>query len=202
MRGIKALLIIFLCGVLLSFAAKIHTRVSKQAPEQEAPGTSVFAFWNGRQTVISDCTTEDDAKWMQRALNRFIAVQDPNAELLVVDGHFGPASAAATTAFQEMAGISADGHFGATTIRTMKLFLEDDSANSSDRIQIHYGSSSLELTEQCSCTPGQTCSDCSVVALFNAINSLKETFRKSPVVDALRHAAASALERLGEATQI
>jgi putative chitinase len=61
---------------------------------------------------------DDNIKWLQGALNTLGA--DPQLE---VDGHLGPATAAAVMAFQASAGLNSDGIAGPVTVAAIKLRL-------------------------------------------------------------------------------
>ncbi len=87
------------------------------------PGSSDYAYWDGSEVVRNSGTSTSEVKWMQAALNYCIANKGLNASYLDVDGSFGPASQAATKAFQRKYGLSADGSFGPDTIRKMKEVL-------------------------------------------------------------------------------
>lgn len=60
---------------------------------------------------------------MQAALNYCIKEKGLSASYLEVDGSFGPASKAATSAFQQKYDLSVDGSFGPGTITQMKKLL-------------------------------------------------------------------------------
>lgn len=84
-----------------------------------APTSTDYAYNGGKNST----TTLSEVKWMQAALNYCIKYKGLNATPLVVDGDFGAASAAATTAFQNKYGLTADGWFGSGTIAKMKEVL-------------------------------------------------------------------------------
>ena len=88
-----------------------------------APGSSDYAYWNGSKSVLGSQTTTSEVKWMQAALNHCIKKEGLSAFYLEVDGSFGPASKAATSAFQQKYGLSVDGSFGPGTIVQMKKLL-------------------------------------------------------------------------------
>ena len=88
------------------------------------PESNDFARWSGSKVVKGSETSKDEIKWMQAALNWCITNAGLKASKLDVDGSFGPASKAATQAFQRKYGLSVDGSFGPATIAKMKQVLE------------------------------------------------------------------------------
>lgn len=87
------------------------------------PGSSDYAYWSGGRSVMASKTTTQKVQWMQAALNYCIQNKNLNASYLDIDGSFGPASKAATEAFQRKYGLSVDGSFGPATISKMKSVL-------------------------------------------------------------------------------
>lgn len=105
---------------MTAFAANYTTNYSNyDAPENSGD----YAYWNGSKVVRSGSTSKDEVMWMQAALNYCITNKGLSTSKLNVDGSFGPASKAATTAFQKKYGLSVDGSFGPSTISKMKSVL-------------------------------------------------------------------------------
>lgn len=69
--------------------------------------------------------SEEHIRWMQTALNRCIEKEGLEAELLEVDGRFGPASQRTTAAFQSAVGLPDDGTVNTATLEAMINILDD-----------------------------------------------------------------------------
>lgn len=120
---------------LTASAANYTTNYSNyDAPENSGD----YAYWNGSKVVRSGNTSKDEVMWMQAALNYCITNKGLSTSKLDVDGSFGPASKAATTAFQKKYGLSVDGSFGPSTISKMKSVLSTSATPSSKTLSINW----------------------------------------------------------------
>ena len=104
-----------------------------------------YAYWSGTKVVRAPGTTKDEVKWMQAALNYCITHEGLDAQLLEIDGSFGPKSKTVTTKFQKMVGLKADGSFGPDTIKKMKAVLEDQGASFDTGKEVSEQSKMLEF---------------------------------------------------------
>lgn len=112
------LALVALCSIFTvsAFAANYTTDYKSYSQ----PSTSGdYAYWNGKKVVRASGTTVSEVKWMQASLNYCIKNKGLSANLLDVDGSFGPASKSTTLAFQKKYGLSQDGSFGPATIKKM-----------------------------------------------------------------------------------
>lgn len=87
------------------------------------PESNDFARWNGSKMVKGSGTTKAEVQWIQAALNFAIKNLGLKANLLDVDGNFGPESRKAALAFQKAYGLAQDGSFGPACIAKMKSIL-------------------------------------------------------------------------------
>lgn len=111
---------------LTASAASNTSYNNYDAPEDSGD----YAYWNGSRVVKSSCTTKNEIRWIQAAINYCIAREGLKTSYIAVDGSFGPGSKTATIAFQKAAGLTADGSFGPATIKKMKSILNDKKDNS------------------------------------------------------------------------
>lgn len=132
MKNFKKIIAVVLCIISLISAIAIPTSAITQSASygNEAEDSGDYAYWNGSKMVKSSSTTKDEVRWMQNMLNHCIKFECVNATLLTVDGSFGPASKAATIAFQKAAGLTPDGSFGPSTIKKIKAVVNDNRRNS------------------------------------------------------------------------
>lgn len=108
---------------LMALAPEETTDYDTGYDSYSTPDSSDYAYWNGSKSVLGTRTTISEVKWMQAALNYCIKNESLDTDYLDVDGSFGPASKAATKAFQQKYGLSVDGSFGPGTITRMKKLL-------------------------------------------------------------------------------
>lgn len=104
----------------ICFLFKLLTNVPAYEPPEKVSTTLGY-----RCPARGQSLTEEQIMWMQAALNRCIEAEGLEAEPLEVDGSFGPASRAATAAFQQATGLEAEGELNAATIETMINVLDD-----------------------------------------------------------------------------
>ena len=116
-----------ICACAFTVSATNYGKVSNYTSSNySTPSNSGdYAYWNGSKVVKSSSTTTKEIMWMQASLNYCIDNKKFSASKLDVDGSFGPASKATTTAFQKKFGLSVDGSFGPATIQKMKSVLSD-----------------------------------------------------------------------------
>ena len=131
MKNIKKAIALILClvSVLSVFTVSASAATISSTLGDEAENSGDYAYWNNSKVVKSGSTSTNEIKWMQKALNYCIANRGLNATKLTVDGSFGPASKAATIAFQKAAKLDADGKFGPATIKKMKDVLNNGNSN-------------------------------------------------------------------------
>ena len=130
-KNIKKAIALVLClvSVLSVFTVSASAATISSTLGDEAENSGDYAYWNNSKVVKSGSTSTNEIKWMQKALNYCIANRGLNATKLTVDGSFGPASKAATIAFQKAAKLDADGKFGPATIKKMKDVLNNGNSN-------------------------------------------------------------------------
>lgn len=121
MAVISVLTVVFCCP----FTAAAAYTTDNYSQFSTPSSSSDYAYWNGSRMVKSANTTTAEIKWMQAALNKAIRYDGLQADLLDVDGKFGPASKKTTMKFQSAVGLKADGSFGPDTIKKMKTVLND-----------------------------------------------------------------------------
>lgn len=128
----KLLSIVLVVATIFSISALMPTTAlaasqTTNYSNYTTPGSSDYAYWNGKKMVKQKYTTTSNVKWMQASLNYCIKYKGLSASYLDVDGSFGPASKKTTLAFQKKYGLSQDGSFGPGTISKMKSVLSSSS---------------------------------------------------------------------------
>ena len=105
--------------------------------------TSDYAYWNGWRVVRAPGTTTSEVMWIQASLNWCIANGKISADMIPVDGSFGPASAEVTGVFQVTYGLTPDKSFGPASITKMKEVL---SQGSTMKYQLVWPTASTTIT--------------------------------------------------------
>ncbi len=124
----KLLSIVLVVATIFSISALMPTTAlaasqTTNYSNYTTPGSSDYAYWNGKKMVKYKNTTKSKVQWMQASLNYCIKNKGLSASYLDVDGSFGPASKKTTLAFQKKYGLKQDGSFGPGTISKMKSVL-------------------------------------------------------------------------------
>ena len=94
-------------------------------------------------TLIGKSTPPEVVKELQAAMNAF-GFKDKNGKELNLDGKFGPATASAVKAFQQEAGIQADGKPGIGTIEALVNFKTKSQSTPSTPKQTQAASSDIQ----------------------------------------------------------
>ncbi len=128
----KLLSIVLVVATIFSISALMPTTAlaasqTTNYSNYTTPGSSDYAYWNGKKMVKYKNTTKSKVQWMQASLNYCIKNKGLSASYLDVDGSFGPASKKTTLAFQKKYGLKQDGSFGPGTISKMKSVLSSSS---------------------------------------------------------------------------
>ena len=126
-KKITAILsIIMVCLMLSMSVIPVYASSSPNTDysKYSEPSSSDYAYWNGSKTVKAKCTTANEIRYIQAALNKLISVGVFKSSYLAVDGSYGPASKAAVASFQSSQGITVDGKCGPLTIAALKNALK------------------------------------------------------------------------------